>query len=464
MVHRSTGCLLCVKRRVKCDEKRPSCMRCERYGKTCPGYDRGFKFVTAKPHRSQRRPKPSNFTEGRSLAVPVPGDASDADHENTGVWTVRRLSPDSGDLYVTQCLDKLTDEISQPFPTTSGYVISRWFLLFPSIYGRNRTLDSAMKAFVAHHVGNVTLNKQAIQYARSTYGEALGRLRKSLSSSSEALSSEIYCSVLILCFYELFADTDRGDVWMSHARALSQLTEARGPSRYQTELDNILLKASRGLIVMYSLFGGTECIFASDEWHSVMKQQGNPGLSFELGNLVEEFFTYFTLSPSLVHKLYSLKEADFTNPATLAKLAELLKEALEFREKLVLWYDKFCHATPAPYEVLSFTGDTVYPIVLWYSDVNSATIYCSYYSYMVLIHEILRTCGYPGEHGAMVAHFRDQICKSVEYTAQGLLGPYRMGFALRVAWEVADAVTKQWIRGCLKTFSEFYSVMREENY
>jgi hypothetical protein len=269
MVHRSTGCLLCVKRRVKCDEKRPSCMRCERYGKTCPGYDRGFKFVTAKPHRSQRRPKQSNFTEGQSWAAPVPGDASDADHENTGVWTVRRLSSDLGDLYVTQCLDKLTDEISQPFPTTSGYVISRWFLLFPSIYGRNRTLDSAMKAFVAHHVGNVTLNKQAIQYARSTYGEALGRLRKSLSSSSEALSSEIYCSVLILCLYEvriqpfnnrhcakfflqLFADTDRGDVWMSHARALSQLTEARGPSRYQTELDNILLKASRGLIVCCS--------------------------------------------------------------------------------------------------------------------------------------------------------------------------------------------------------------------
>jgi hypothetical protein len=215
---------------------------------------------------------------------------------------------------------------------------------------------------------------------------------------------------------------------------------------------------------MYSLFGGTECIFASDEWHYVMKQQCNPGLSFELGHLVEEFFTYFALSPNLVHKLYSLKKADFTNTMTLSKLSCLLKEALEFQEKLVLWYNKFCRATPVPYEVLSSTGDPVYPIVLWYCDVNSATIYCSYYSYMVLIHEILRTCGHPGEHGFMVAHFRDQICKSVEYTAQGLLGPFRMGFALRVAWEVADTVTKKWIRGCLRTFSEFYSVMREENY
>jgi hypothetical protein len=203
MVQRSTGCLLCVKRRVKCDERLPDCMRCERYGKSCPGYDRGFKFVTAKPYRSQRRGKPSASPKGRSWTAATPGNALDAESERTGVWTVGRLSLGLGDLNVTQCLDKLTDEISQPFPTTSGYVISRWLLLFPSIYGRNRTLDSAMKAFVAHHVGNVTLNKQAIQYARSTYVEALGKLRKSLDNSSEALSPEIYCSVLILCLYEV---------------------------------------------------------------------------------------------------------------------------------------------------------------------------------------------------------------------------------------------------------------------
>ncbi|KAL2811646.1 hypothetical protein BJX63DRAFT_269595 [Aspergillus granulosus] len=199
MVHRSTGCLLCVKRKVKCDERLPNCMRCETYGKPCPGYERGFKFVTAKPYRSQRRPKSSISTSEQNGVVPTPGNSLDTELENTGAWTVRDISPELGDLNMVQCLNNLTDEISQPFPTTSGFVISRWFLLFPSIYGRNRTLDSAMKAFAAHHVGNVTLNKQAVQYARSTYGEALGRLRKSLNRSSECLSSEIYCSVLLLC-------------------------------------------------------------------------------------------------------------------------------------------------------------------------------------------------------------------------------------------------------------------------
>ncbi|KAL2867156.1 Zn(II)2Cys6 transcription factor domain-containing protein [Aspergillus lucknowensis] len=465
MVHRSSGCLLCVKRRVKCDERVPGCVRCETYGKPCPGYERGFKFVAGKPYRSPRRPKSSNQQGQQSRASSTSDDSQPAtDYEFTLVDRAQPSSLGLGNLNLTQCLNTLTDEISQPFPTTSGYVISRWFLFLPSIYGRNKTLDSAMKAFVAHHVGNVTLNQKAVLYGRSAYGEALGRLRKSLNVPSEYVSSEIYCSVLLLCLYELFTNTDRGDVWMSHARALSQLTKARGPSFFQTELDNILLKASRGLIVMHSLFGGDECFLASNEWHRVMKQQHNPGLSLDFDNLLEDFFAYFTLSPGLVHKLYSLKEADFTNPTTLVEMSEMLKQSLELLEKLVRWYDKFCRATPLPYQALSSRGDTVYPIVLLYSNINSATIYCAYYSYMVLIHEILRTCGYPGEHGAMVAHFRDQICMSVEYTAQGLLGPYRMGLPLRVAYEVADTVAKEWIRGCLKTFSEFYAVLCEQNF
>ncbi|KAL4803198.1 hypothetical protein BDV18DRAFT_163254 [Aspergillus unguis] len=318
-----------------------------------------------------------------------------------------------------------------------------------------------MKAFCAHHIGNVTLNQQAFRYARSVYLQSLTKLRISLNHSDEALSSEIYCSVLLLCLYELFADTHRGDVWMSHAKGLTQLTKARGLSRFRTEFDSILLKASRGLIVMHSLFGKEECLLASYDWHCVMKQNYNHDLSADFDESVEEFFAYFTHSPALVHRLYGLKEADFSDTATLTQMSGLLNDALNFLERLVLWYDKYSRTNAIPNDVPSPTEDTFFPTVLWYSDINSATIYCGYYSFMVLIHEILKTCGYPGEHAAMVAYYRDQICKSVEYTAQGLLGPYRIGFPLRVACEVADPATRAWISGRLKQFSEFYAVLRE---
>ncbi|KAK8081578.1 hypothetical protein PG996_000359 [Apiospora saccharicola] len=47
-VPRSNACALCLSRRVKCDETRPSCSNCIKYEAACPGHARGAKFVAGK--------------------------------------------------------------------------------------------------------------------------------------------------------------------------------------------------------------------------------------------------------------------------------------------------------------------------------------------------------------------------------------------------------------------------------
>ncbi|CVK94628.1 uncharacterized protein FMAN_03651 [Fusarium mangiferae] len=37
---KSSGCLLCRERKIKCDERQPGCRRCETYRTPCPGYKR----------------------------------------------------------------------------------------------------------------------------------------------------------------------------------------------------------------------------------------------------------------------------------------------------------------------------------------------------------------------------------------------------------------------------------------
>lgn len=110
-----------------------------------------------------------------------------------------------------------------------------------------------------------------IVYARSSYGEALSRLRKALTNPSESLSTHVFCAVVLLCTYEvrmgdflsvcyirnliirqLFTDTENPESWMKHAKGLGQLIKARGPDHYRNEVDISLLKNSRGLIVSYS--------------------------------------------------------------------------------------------------------------------------------------------------------------------------------------------------------------------
>lgn len=212
------------------------------------------------------------------------------------------------------------------------------------------------------------------------------------------------------------------------------------------------------------MFSGEECFLASEDWHQTMQQHNTTDMPPELHHCIESFFAYFTYAPSLVHKLYHLKEIDISTPAALQIISQALEQALEMQDKLDLWYQRWSEIEPPPSEVPSTTNDPLFPMVLTYRDTIDATIYCSYFSYMVIIHEVLKTFDYPGPHAELVVYFRDQICKSIEYNSIGILGPYRMGFSLRVANEVADPTVKSWIIARLEQFSKFYAAAKPENF
>lgn len=190
----------------QCDERLPGCAKCEKYGKPCPGYDRGFKFITGKPYRT---PRQKSKTDNASLS----DTQSKTESPNTGNHSqdsrqaiVLKEQPWAlayGDVNVMQSLAALIKEFSQPASSSEKHLVSQWFSFLPSVYGHSQVLDASIKSFAAHHFGKVFGNKQMISYARSAYGEALYRLRKSLKDPSECLSSHVFYSVVLLCMYEV---------------------------------------------------------------------------------------------------------------------------------------------------------------------------------------------------------------------------------------------------------------------
>lgn len=109
----------------------------------------------------------------------------------------------SADLNILQSINALINDFALPVPATQSNRVSHWFSLLPSVYGCNQTLDATIKSFVAHHFGKSLQNEEMIVYARSSYGEALSRLRKALTNPSECLSTHIFCAVVLLCTYEV---------------------------------------------------------------------------------------------------------------------------------------------------------------------------------------------------------------------------------------------------------------------
>ena len=207
---RSSGCSLCVQRRLKvgiiitlrgnitneiqCDERLPGCKRCETYGRPCPGYHYGFKFVPGRPYRRRR-------IRGMDSKKAV---SSHVDEEFQDIYQPLIEPFGLANANILQSLNILIDDFSTtPFSPSSPHIVPRWFGFLPGIHGRNMTLDAAIKSFTAHHLGNITGNSQMIHYAQSAYVEALWRLRKSLNKPTERFSSDIFCSVMLLSLYEV---------------------------------------------------------------------------------------------------------------------------------------------------------------------------------------------------------------------------------------------------------------------
>jgi hypothetical protein len=182
----------------QCDQGLPGCAKCAKYGQPCPGYERGFKFVTGKPYRDRRQPNPRNESATSN---------SENDPESICQTLAQRERPSSlisVDLNVARHLCVLIDDFSQPYTPSPTHVVVKWFGFLPSIYGQNRVLDATIRSFTAHHFGRTTRNTQMLSYARSAYGEALRGLRKSLETPVEGLSSHIFCAVVLLCMYEVY--------------------------------------------------------------------------------------------------------------------------------------------------------------------------------------------------------------------------------------------------------------------
>lgn len=97
----SGACGVCRERRIKCDETKPTCLKCTRSGRTCPGYSHGLKMrdQTQKTITKAQLGKPRTKGQRRSSAdqhaTKSPGTSASAEGDATlrqKVVKARRLS------------------------------------------------------------------------------------------------------------------------------------------------------------------------------------------------------------------------------------------------------------------------------------------------------------------------------------------------------------------------------------
>ncbi|RDW58640.1 hypothetical protein BP6252_13116 [Coleophoma cylindrospora] len=188
-----TGCITCRIRRVKCDEAKPECNRCQKYfgsasSTRCDGYvsrpePRGLRPLAAAA--TARRPNASTGT-----AVPL------------GLAPIRFTDGRQAHYFRLFCEETA-------FDLSSGYTVSFWTgIVLQACYKEPclRKVVIAIAALTRVLKGGLTSNSEYqdpygdYSYAVKQYGTSLGEIRAATLNGSRKIRTTLIASILVYCF------------------------------------------------------------------------------------------------------------------------------------------------------------------------------------------------------------------------------------------------------------------------
>lgn len=196
---------------------------------------------------------------------------------------------------------------------------------------------------------------------------------------------------------------------------------------------------------MHAIFSLQDCFLAKPEWRNIWLKNRDP-----LSALIDEFWDCFALCPGLVSRAYRLRQkmesGEYFDPS---ELVDLTSEAEDLRNRLIGWHGIMAKYLAPPQEVVTVDLEALHPTILTYRSVWVGSLYMGYWASLLILQFTLASCHYPVVFAQSSQDLLNNILKSVEYTSQGLMGPYRIGYSLRIAVEFAGPQERAWIRQIL---------------
>lgn len=215
-----TGCRTCKIRKVKCDEGKPSCARCLKFGAECEGYEVGRLRNTSNPS-SLKRILPQT-THSLKFLLPSVGNPFTAVFEDNREYS-----------YFLYFQEEAAIDVSGPFDRGLwNHVIIQASWNEPSLSGLVASLGALYKAGCSK---SVTLSKGEKnphqQYAFQQYGQALKniKMRVSANQNDDTIRIALIASLLIYCFENFYGELDAALEHLEGALRLmhKQLTQCR---------------------------------------------------------------------------------------------------------------------------------------------------------------------------------------------------------------------------------------------
>ncbi|KAL4874466.1 hypothetical protein BJY04DRAFT_203834 [Aspergillus karnatakaensis] len=347
-VPRSTGCQTCVKRRVKCDEARPQCLRCTKFGVQCLGYDRPLQFRNSGPDEAQQRQ--------RARAIRL--QRSSSQHQQSQPVLPLSSSPSIDETVapnlIYEALTSQTKEVFYDwliyhFPRVHSSFVFRVDLGWMN-FVRHLTPSQcppallwAIRTLITFQMGTLQRNKEAINCARYMYGRGIYYLRKLLQSPA-ALSDESLAACILLGGYEVL-DGNNSKSWIVHTSGIRQLMCARGAQSHKSGIGRTLMISFRPFFIAEAFVFREPCFLADPEWTSLTDDIFDDRLQRGQGELTALAMDYIFDETAKCPGYYARTEAilasdsepaPFELESLSSEIARSIAHLLEVQDKLNL--------------------------------------------------------------------------------------------------------------------------------
>ncbi|XPS81438.1 hypothetical protein M3J09_013375 [Ascochyta lentis] len=405
---RSKGCSNCRKRRVKCDETRPICLRCKKRGLDCDG-PKDVTWINQNTNFT-----PSSSPEN-SVVVAPPNPPVQLSLEAFGeticlAYTRKNLLRGGPVELACNMIEQNQSSLSQDNPGLD-------------------LLRQSMLSLSVTFFGKQHRQTQITRRGYTQYGEVLRQLNSHLARPELQTTDETILTALTCMLLEIFLPTGPKN-FFKHHRGLEAIMAMRGPPTDTTGDTATIFRGLRILSIIGALAESRPSIYARDEW----KKAPPPADATEGAMLQHHVFTCLADCTQLMGERNAL--LDGSAPLwTYEPLLQRVQSTLDKLNTLYPLWQRFNASHLDPNRPLSPLAEE-----LGVANHHSATALMLYHTVHICILQIIDSLAPSPENTALRNQAAMSIAKCLELKEyekrEGAHESNTIGFvATKVAWQ-----------------------------
>ena len=222
---------------------------------------------------------------------------------------------------------------------------------------------------------------------------------------------------------------------------------------------------------MDALFSAKDCFLGQPQWQALLRRLNIENrLESEddkRRDVTDRYFMLLAKVPSIfrhIIPIHQVRRIGKDVPIDTEAFAPLMRYAEQILQDLRHWsQDLYTTFTP-PVEIPSRDPSSPFPLIYRYENVWEGSLYMGYWATCIILQYSLQVADGRTDTIEDNRQMRDNIFKSVETVGAGFMGPYRIGYSLRIAYEPAEPHIQCWIKGLAKRYEKIYAGLQESSF